>query len=67
VSGECQCLEWSLNAYLDKSLDVIKFNFGEFCIHHKPRHENCQANDLAQGTSGYTGARERENSAPYRA
>jgi hypothetical protein len=47
VSGECQCLEWPLNAYLDKSLDVIKFNFGEFCIHHKPRHENCQANDLA--------------------
>jgi hypothetical protein len=36
VSGECQCLEGSLNAYLDKGLDVIKFNFDEFCIHHIP-------------------------------
>jgi ribonuclease HI len=41
VSGECQCLEGSLNAYLDKCLDVIKFNFDEFSIHHIPRHENC--------------------------
>jgi hypothetical protein len=41
VSGECQCLDGSLNAYLDKCLDVIKFNFDEFCIHHIPRHENC--------------------------
>jgi hypothetical protein len=30
-----------LNAYLDKCLDVIKFNFDEFCIHHISRHENC--------------------------
>jgi ribonuclease HI len=49
VSGECQCLEESLNAYLDKCLDVIKFSFNEFCIHHIPRHENCRANDLVQG------------------
>jgi ribonuclease HI len=53
VSGECQCLEGSLNTYLDKCLDVIKFNFDEFCIHHISRHENCQANNLAQGASGY--------------
>jgi ribonuclease HI len=46
VSGECQCLDGSLNAYLDKGLDVIKFHFDEFCIHHIPKHENCQANDL---------------------
>jgi ribonuclease HI len=52
VLGECQCLEGSLNAYLDKCLDVIKFSFNEFCIHHIPRHENCRANDLAQGASG---------------
>jgi ribonuclease HI len=51
VLGECQCLEGSLNAYLDKCLDVIKFSFDEFCIHHIPRHENCRANDLAQGAS----------------
>jgi ribonuclease HI len=53
VSGECQCLEGSLNAYLDKCLDVINFSFDEFCIHHIPRHENSRANDLAQGASGY--------------
>jgi hypothetical protein len=41
VSGECQCLEGYLNAYLDKCLDVIKFNFDEFCIHLIPRHQNC--------------------------
>jgi ribonuclease HI len=51
VSGECQCLEGSLNAYHDKYLDVVKFNFDEFCIHHIPRHENCRANDLVQGAS----------------
>jgi hypothetical protein len=53
VSGECQCLEESLNAYLDKCLDLIKFSFNEFCIHHRPTHENCRANDLAQGASRY--------------
>jgi ribonuclease HI len=53
VSGECQCLDRSLNAYLNKCLDVIKFNFDEFCIHHIPRHENCRANDLAQRACGY--------------
>jgi hypothetical protein len=47
VSGECQCLGGSLNAYLDKCLDVIKSSFDEFCIHHIPRHENYRANDLA--------------------
>jgi ribonuclease HI len=53
VSGECQCLEGSLNAYLYKCLDVIKFSFDEFCICHIPRYENCRANDLAQMASGY--------------
>jgi ribonuclease HI len=53
VSGEWQCLERSLNTYLDKCLDVIKLNFDEFCIHHIPRHENRWANDLAQEASSY--------------
>jgi ribonuclease HI len=53
VSGECQYLEGSLNAYLDKCIDVIKFNFDEFSIHLIPRHENYRANNLAQGASGY--------------
>jgi hypothetical protein len=52
ILGECQFLEGSSNTYLDKCLDVIKFNFDEFCIHHIPRHENCRANNLAQGASG---------------
>jgi ribonuclease HI len=47
VSGECQCLEGSLNAYIDKCLDMINFRFDEFCIHHIPTHENSRANDLA--------------------
>jgi hypothetical protein len=51
ISGECQCLEGSLNTYLDKCLDVMKFNFDEFCKHHIPRHENCLANNLAHGAS----------------
>jgi hypothetical protein len=53
VSGECQCLEGSLIAYLDKCQDVIKFSFDEFFIHHIPRHKNCRDNNLAQGASGY--------------
>jgi hypothetical protein len=53
VSGECQCLEGSVNAYLDKCLDVIKFNFNEFCIHHIPRHENYRANNLVRVASSY--------------
>jgi ribonuclease HI len=61
VSGECQCLEGSLIAYLDKCLDVINFSFDEFCIHHIPRHENSQANDLAQGAFGYNVQRKKNS------
>ena len=45
VSGKFQCLDGSLNAYLDKCLDVIS-SFDEFAIHHVYRHENSRANDL---------------------
>jgi hypothetical protein len=41
VSSKFQFLEGYWKAYLDKCLDVIKFNFNEFSIHHIPRHENC--------------------------
>jgi ribonuclease HI len=47
VSGIYQCLDGSLNAYLDKCLDIIA-RFDEFSIHHIYRHENSKANDLAQ-------------------
>jgi ribonuclease HI len=52
VPRKCQCLDGSLNAYLDKCLDIIA-RFDEFSIHHIYRHENSKANDLAQQASGY--------------
>jgi hypothetical protein len=52
VSGKYQCLDGSLNAYLDKCIDIIA-RFDEFSIHHIYRHENSKANDLAQQASGY--------------
>ena len=52
VSKVCQCYSGSLNAYLDKCLDIIS-SFDEFVIRHLPREENRQANALAQQASGY--------------
>jgi ribonuclease HI len=52
VSRKYQCLDGSLNAYLDKCLDFIA-RFDESSIHHIYRHENSKANDLAQQASGY--------------
>jgi hypothetical protein len=52
VSGKYQCLDGSLNSYLDKCLDVIA-RFDEFSIHHIYWHENIKANDLAQQASSY--------------
>jgi ribonuclease HI len=47
VSEKYQCLDGSLNAYLDKCLYIIA-RFDEFSIHHIYRHENSKTNDLAQ-------------------
>jgi hypothetical protein len=52
VSRKYQCLDGSLNVYLDKCLDIIA-RFDEFSIHHIYRHENSKANDLTQQASGY--------------
>jgi hypothetical protein len=52
VSKVCQCLNGSLNAYLDKCLDIISC-MDEFVIYHVPREENPKANALAQQASGY--------------
>jgi ribonuclease HI len=52
VSKVCQCLSGSLNAYLDKCLDIISC-MDEFLIYHVPREENPKANTLAQQASGY--------------
>jgi ribonuclease HI len=52
VSKVCQCLNGSLNSYLDKCLDIISC-MDEFVIYHVPREENLNANALAQQASGY--------------
>ena len=52
VSKVCQCYNGSLNAYLDKCLDIIS-SFDEFIIKHIPREENGKTNTLPQQASGY--------------
>jgi hypothetical protein len=52
VSKVCQCLNGSLNVYLDKCLDIISC-MDEFVIYHVLREENLKANTLAQQASGY--------------
>jgi ribonuclease HI len=52
VSEKYQCLDGSLNVYLDKCLDIIA-RFDEFSIQHIYRHENSKPNDLAQQASSY--------------
>jgi hypothetical protein len=52
VSKVCQCLNGSLNAYLDECLDIISC-MDEYVIYHVPREENPKANALAQQASGY--------------
>jgi hypothetical protein len=47
-----QCLNGSLNAYLDKCLEIIAL-FDDFIIQHVSRNENIVANDLAQQASGF--------------
>jgi hypothetical protein len=51
IVGTFQCLDGSLNAYLDKCLKIIAL-FNDFTMHHVSRDENTVANDLAQQTSG---------------
>jgi hypothetical protein len=43
ASKVCQYLNGSLNAYLDKCLDIISC-MDEFVIYHVPREENLKAN-----------------------
>ena len=47
-----QCLDESLNVYLDKCLDIIS-TLDYFSIAHISRHDNWKANELAQQASGY--------------
>jgi ribonuclease HI len=52
ISKVCQCLDESLNMYLDKCLDIIS-TLDYFSIAHISRQDNWNANELAQQASGY--------------
>src|SRR3954464_1656389 len=52
ISKVFQCLDESLNVYLDRCLDII-FTLDCFSIAHISRHDNWKANELAQQASGY--------------
>jgi ribonuclease HI len=52
VSKVCQCLNGSLNTYLDKCLDIISC-MHDFVIYHVPREKNLKTNALARQASGY--------------
>jgi ribonuclease HI len=47
-----QCLDESLNAYLDKCLEIIAF-FDDSTVQHVSRDENTVVNDLAQQASSF--------------
>jgi hypothetical protein len=46
VANMFQCFDMSLNAYLDKCLEIIAL-FDDFTVQHISRDENTVANDLA--------------------
>jgi ribonuclease HI len=50
IASTFQCLDRSLNAYLDKCLEIIAL-FDDFTVQHVSRDENIVANDLAQQAS----------------
>jgi ribonuclease HI len=51
IAGTFQCLDESLNAYLDKCLKIITL-FDNFTVQHVSRDENIVRNDLMQQPSG---------------
>jgi hypothetical protein len=52
IAGTFQCLDGSLNAYLDRCLKIIAL-FDDFTIYHVSRDENIVTNDLAHQASGF--------------
>jgi hypothetical protein len=52
ILGEYQCLDGTLNDYLERCWDIIH-SFDEFDIQYISRIENSRANDLAHEASGY--------------
>jgi hypothetical protein len=47
IAGMFQCFDESLNAYLDKCLEIIAL-FDDFTVQHVSRDENTLSNDLVQ-------------------
>ena len=47
IAGVFQCFDGSLNAYLDKCLEIIAL-FNDFTVQHISRDKNTMANDLVQ-------------------
>jgi hypothetical protein len=45
IAGTFQCLDGSLNTYLDKCLEIIAL-FNDFTIQYVSRDENTMVNDL---------------------
>jgi hypothetical protein len=52
IADTFQCLNVSLNAYLDKCLKIIAL-FDDFTVHHVSKDENTVSNDLAQQALGF--------------
>jgi hypothetical protein len=52
IVGMFQCLDGSLNAYLDKCLKIITL-FDDFTVQHVSRDENTAVNNLARQASGF--------------
>jgi hypothetical protein len=52
VASVLQCFDGSLNAYLDKCLEIIAL-FDDFTMQHVSRDEDTEANDLAQQAPGF--------------
>jgi hypothetical protein len=52
IVGTFQCFDRSLNAYLDKWLDIIAL-FDDFTVQHVSRVENIVVNNLAQQAPGF--------------
>jgi ribonuclease HI len=52
IADTFQCLNGSLNTYLDKCLENIAL-FNDFTVQHVFRDENTMVNNLAQQASGF--------------
>jgi ribonuclease HI len=52
ITGVFQCFDGSLNAYLDKCLEIIAL-FDDLIVQHISRDENTVANDLVKQPSGF--------------